>query len=135
MSRVKRRFAGEYAVRPGTIAQRHMDIGGAPQQSPGRRECDSLRRECRVAQRRYRPIPDGPGNQHQRRTGRRRRIFAQIVGVGASMKLVIVFGLIAIGFLLLILSTLWVSLFPGSSSWTLEKDQRLSAVRGRIDTL
>jgi len=51
------------------------------------------------------------------------------------MKLAVVFGLIGIGFLLLVLSSLWQSMFPGTASWTLEKDARWSEVKDRIHVL
>lgn len=51
------------------------------------------------------------------------------------MRLAVVFSLISIGFLLLILSGLWVNMFPGSSRWTPEKNDRWSDVKDRMHNL
>ena len=51
------------------------------------------------------------------------------------MKLAVVFCLIGLGFLLLIGSGLWVGMFPGTSSWTVEKDLRWNEVKSRIHVL
>ncbi|MEX2310021.1 MAG: hypothetical protein WD738_20790 [Pirellulales bacterium] len=51
------------------------------------------------------------------------------------MKLAVVFGLIGIGFLLLVLSGLWVSWFPGTSMWTPEKNDQWSDVKDRMHNL
>ena len=45
------------------------------------------------------------------------------------------YGLIGLGFLLLVLSSAWVSMFPGTSSWTMEKDARWSQVKNRLHVL
>jgi len=46
-----------------------------------------------------------------------------------------VFGMIGIGFLLLLLSGVWSSLQPGTSAWTNEKDRRLSEVSDKMHLL
>jgi hypothetical protein len=51
------------------------------------------------------------------------------------MKLAIVFGLIAIGFLLVALSSIWPSLFPGTSTWTPEKAERWAEIKDRLHNL
>jgi hypothetical protein len=51
------------------------------------------------------------------------------------MKLAVVFGLMAIGFSLLVLSGLWLTMFPGTSSWTAEKNERWSEVKDRMHNL
>lgn len=51
------------------------------------------------------------------------------------MKSVIVFGLIGVGVLLLLASGLWTTMFPGTSSWSQEKDQRLTEVAMRMHVL
>ena len=51
------------------------------------------------------------------------------------MKFGIAFGLVAIGFLLLILSGFWASLFPGTSTWTPEKADRQSELHRRLHNL
>jgi hypothetical protein len=44
-------------------------------------------------------------------------------------------GAVAIGFTMLVLSTLWASLFPPSSSWTAEKSARASEIKARLSNL
>jgi hypothetical protein len=51
------------------------------------------------------------------------------------MKFVIVFGAIAIGLLLVVLSGVWPSLFPGTSSWTPEKANRWGKIKDRLHNL
>ena len=51
------------------------------------------------------------------------------------MKSAIVFGLMIVGFLLLIASTLWASLFPPTSSWTNDKARRATDVKARLSNL
>ena len=51
------------------------------------------------------------------------------------MKLVASFSLIGIGFLLLVLSGLWPTLFPGTAIWTPEKAERWSVVKDRLHNL
>jgi len=51
------------------------------------------------------------------------------------MKSGIAFGLIGLGFLLLILSGFWTSLFPGTSMWTPEKAERQSTLHHRLHNL
>lgn len=51
------------------------------------------------------------------------------------MKVALVFGSIAIGFLLLILGSLWQSMFTGAASWTPEKDARWTEVKDRLHVL
>jgi hypothetical protein len=51
------------------------------------------------------------------------------------MKLAVVFGTIAVGLLLLVLGSLWQSVFTGASSWTLEKDARWTEVKDRLHVL
>lgn len=51
------------------------------------------------------------------------------------MKSAIVLGAIALGFVLLIASFLWATLFPPTRSWTLEKAARLSEVKAEINNL
>ncbi len=51
------------------------------------------------------------------------------------MKYAAVFGVIGIGFLMLLLSGLWPTLFPGTSSWTLEKAERWAVVKDRLHNL
>ena len=51
------------------------------------------------------------------------------------MKLTAVFGSIAIGFLLLVLGSLWQNIFTGAASWTPEKDARWREVQDRIHVL
>lgn len=47
----------------------------------------------------------------------------------------IAFGILALGVLLLLLSGFWTTLFPGTSSWTLEKAQEWTKIKDRIHTL
>ncbi len=51
------------------------------------------------------------------------------------MKLPIVFGMIGVGLLLLVLSGLWVTLFPGNASWNKEKAERWGEVKNRLHNL
>jgi len=51
------------------------------------------------------------------------------------MKSAIAMGTIALGFLLLVTSSLWTSLFPATSSWTTEKAQRAAQVKDRLSNL
>jgi hypothetical protein len=51
------------------------------------------------------------------------------------MKTAVFFGMIAVGLLLLLASGVWNSLKPGTSSWTTEKDQRLSEVSDKMHLL
>ena len=51
------------------------------------------------------------------------------------MKSAVVFGMIGFGLLLLFLSGVWSSLQPGMSSWTNEKDLRLSEVSDKMHLL
>jgi hypothetical protein len=46
-----------------------------------------------------------------------------------------VFASIALGFVLLIGSGLWTTLFPGTNSWTPEKGSRWGQVKDRLNTL
>jgi hypothetical protein len=47
----------------------------------------------------------------------------------------VVFGSIVLGFLLLVASSLWSTLFPATSSWTPEKGTRWGQVKDRLNTL
>jgi hypothetical protein len=51
------------------------------------------------------------------------------------MKSGIVFALIGVGFLLLIVSGFWTTLFPGTSTWTPEKSQRQTEIHRRLHNL
>lgn len=51
------------------------------------------------------------------------------------MKSAIVLGAMALGFLLLVASSVWTSLFPATSSWTPEKAQRSAEVKDRLANL
>jgi hypothetical protein len=51
------------------------------------------------------------------------------------MKSAVVFGLIVMGFVLLILSSLWASLFPATSTWTEEKSLRSTEVKTRLSNI
>lgn len=51
------------------------------------------------------------------------------------MKSTIALGVLALGFLLLILSGAWTSLFPGTSTWTPEKAARHSQIKDRLHNL
>jgi hypothetical protein len=48
------------------------------------------------------------------------------------MKSVVACGTLAVGFLLLILSSLWISLFPATTTWTDEKATRSADVKARM---
>jgi hypothetical protein len=56
-------------------------------------------------------------------------------GSSTIMKLAVVFGMIGLGLLLLVLSGMWVTLFPGTSSWTEEKAARWAEVKDRLHNL
>lgn len=51
------------------------------------------------------------------------------------MKLAAMFGMIGVGLLMLVLSSMWVTLFPGTSSWTEEKAARWATVKDRLHNL
>lgn len=51
------------------------------------------------------------------------------------MKQAAVFGMIGVGLLLVVLSSMWVTLFPGTSSWTEEKASRWAEVKDRLHNL
>jgi hypothetical protein len=51
------------------------------------------------------------------------------------MKSAMAFGLIGLGVLMLVLSGVWVSMFPGRSSWTDEKARHWSDVKNRLSEL
>jgi hypothetical protein len=51
------------------------------------------------------------------------------------MKSAIAMGTIALGFLLLVASGLTASLFPATSTWTVEKAQRAAKVKDRLSNL
>jgi hypothetical protein len=51
------------------------------------------------------------------------------------MKSAVPLGAIGLGFLLLLLSSLWSTLFPATSTWTEEKAIRSSEVKARISNL
>ncbi len=51
------------------------------------------------------------------------------------MKSAVVLGMVGLGLLLLLASGVWVSVFPGTSSWTQEKDNRLAEVGKRMHVL
>ena len=51
------------------------------------------------------------------------------------MKSAIMIGLIGLGILMFMLSAIWVSMFPGTASWTPEKETRLSEVSDRLHVL
>jgi hypothetical protein len=51
------------------------------------------------------------------------------------MKFAISFCLIAVGFILLIISGFWVAWFPGTSTWTMEKNERYADVKDRMHNL
>jgi hypothetical protein len=46
-----------------------------------------------------------------------------------------IFGVISLGLLLLILSGIWVTLFPGTSSWTPEKSAKWTTIKDRVHNL
>jgi hypothetical protein len=48
------------------------------------------------------------------------------------MKSGIAFGVLGLGFVLLILSTIWSSLFPATSTWTDEKAKRSGDIKARM---
>jgi hypothetical protein len=51
------------------------------------------------------------------------------------VKQAVVFGAIGVGLLLVVLSSMWVTLFPGTSSWTEEKAARWAQVKDRLHNL
>jgi hypothetical protein len=51
------------------------------------------------------------------------------------MKSAATFGLMILGLLLLVVSSLWSSLFPPTSRWTDEKAQRAAEVKARLNNL
>jgi hypothetical protein len=51
------------------------------------------------------------------------------------MKSAVLFGLMIIGLLLLVASSVWASLFPPTSNWTDEKARRASEVKARLNDL
>jgi len=51
------------------------------------------------------------------------------------MKSAIAIGLIGVGILLLVLCSLWVKMFPGTSAWTAEKSEQWSEVKDRLHNL
>lgn len=51
------------------------------------------------------------------------------------MKSAIVFAMIGLGLLMVALSGVWTSLFPGSSAWTDEKAKHWSEVKDRLNAL
>ena len=51
------------------------------------------------------------------------------------MKNAVIFGAIALGFVLLIASSLWQGLFPATASWTEEKAQRASDIKARLSNI
>ena len=51
------------------------------------------------------------------------------------MKSAVVIGLIGVGFLFLVLSSVWPSLFPGTSTWTPAKAARWAEVKDRLHNL
>ena len=51
------------------------------------------------------------------------------------MKSAVVAGMIGLGLLLFVLSAAWSTLFPATSSWTVEKANRSSEIKGRLHNL
>jgi hypothetical protein len=51
------------------------------------------------------------------------------------MKSSIAFALIGLGILLLVLSSVWPRLFPGTSTWTPEKASRWAEIKDRLHNL
>ena len=51
------------------------------------------------------------------------------------MKSAVVLGAISLGFALLLMSGLWSTLFPATSTWTTEKAERWSEVKHRLHNL
>jgi hypothetical protein len=51
------------------------------------------------------------------------------------MKSAIPFGMIVVGVLLIVVSSLWAYLYPGTSSWTDEKATRAAEVKARLSDL
>jgi hypothetical protein len=51
------------------------------------------------------------------------------------MKSAIVFGIIALGLLLVVLSGIWGTMFNGSAAWTKEKQDRSSEVKSKLHNM
>jgi hypothetical protein len=51
------------------------------------------------------------------------------------MKTVLAFGALGLGIAMLVLSTLWSSIFPATSNWTAEKSTRHTEVQARLSNL
>jgi hypothetical protein len=51
------------------------------------------------------------------------------------MKSAIVLGTILLGFVLLVVSSIWGILFPATNSWTPEKAARISEIKARLNDL
>jgi hypothetical protein len=51
------------------------------------------------------------------------------------MKALIAYGLVGLGILLLALSAIWSKAAPGTSAWTIEKEERLSEVSKKMHSL
>jgi hypothetical protein len=51
------------------------------------------------------------------------------------MKSAIVFGVMGLGFLLLVLSVAWTQIFPPERRWTEEKSMRMSEVKSRLSNI
>lgn len=51
------------------------------------------------------------------------------------MKSIIAFGLLGLGCLLLVLSGVWTTLFPGTAAWTPEKSEKWGKIQTRIHNL
>lgn len=51
------------------------------------------------------------------------------------MKSAIVFGMIGLGFALLIASGVWIKIFPPTLRWTPEKGKRMSEVKARLSDI
>ena len=47
----------------------------------------------------------------------------------------IAFGILGLGLLLVLLSGLWITLFPGTAAWTPEKSAEWTKVKDRLHTL
>ena len=51
------------------------------------------------------------------------------------MKPAVVLGMIVLGFMLLVASSAWSTLFPPTKAWTPEKARRISEVKARLNDL
>lgn len=51
------------------------------------------------------------------------------------MKSTVIFGVMGLGFVLLVLSLLWSTLFPATNNWTPEKAARAIEVKGKLHNL